>query len=518
MPKSPISEARIPVIVGVGEIVDRPKEIVEGLEPLALLVEALKRAEQDSGGKLLGEIQSLDIVNFLSWRYQDPAQQLSDRLGVSRAHNYHGLVGSESPIRYIHEAAQRIARGECSVAAVCGAEAQSTATKAERGGITLPWTPFASDVEEPKRGAAFQKPMAVKLGVFRPITVYPLYESATSAHWGQTPREALAESGALWSTYARVASENENSWLKKRFTPDEITTPTPENRLIAWPYTKLMVANPTVNMGGAVLLTSLAKARAAGVPEDRLIYPIGGASAEEPRDYLVRDQFFESHPQNAVLKAVMDLVEGDGRKFDAIELYSCFPCVPKMARRTLGLGPDVQPTVTGGLTCFGAPLNTYMTHAAVAMVRSLRKGGKLGLLYGQGGFVTKHHGLVLSREAPKKALEQETSVQAEADRRKRDVPDFVTESSGKGKVESFTVIYKGKGEVEHGVVMMRTEADARALARIPANDAATHKHLINLDPTPVGSVGNVVAAEDGVLEGRGGGGWAVPPRYAPSGR
>ena len=165
-----------------------------------------------------------------------------------------------------------------------------------------------------------------------------------------------------------------------------------------------MVANPTVNMGGAVLLTSLAKARAAGVPEDRLVYPIGGASAEEPRDYLVRDQFYESHPQNAVLKAVMDLVEGDGKKFDAIELYSCFPCVPKMARRTLGLGPDVQPTVTGGLTFFGAPLNTYMTHAACAMVRKLRDGGKLGLLYGQGGFVTKHHGLVLSREAPKQAL------------------------------------------------------------------------------------------------------------------
>ena len=54
--------------------------------------------------------------------------------------------------------------------------------------MTLPWTPFARDVEEPKRGAVFQKPMAVKLGVFRPITVYPLYESATSAHWGQTPR------------------------------------------------------------------------------------------------------------------------------------------------------------------------------------------------------------------------------------------------------------------------------------------------------------------------------------------
>ncbi len=93
-------------------------------------------------------------------------------------------------------------------------------------------------------------------------------------------------------------------------------------------------------------------------------------------------------------------------------------------------------------------------------------------------------------------------MQAEADRNRRKVPDFVTEASGKGKVESFTVIYKGKGEVEHGVVMMRTEADARALARIPANDAATLEHLLNLDRTPVGSLGNVVTAEDGVLEWR----------------
>src|SRR3954462_1144656 len=501
-PRAPVSDDRIPVIVGVGEIADHPIELTAGLEPLALLEAAVRRAGQDADASLLGEIDSLDVVNFFRWRYRAPEQLLAARLGIRPSHCYYGPVGGESPIRYLHEAAQRIARGETKVAVVCGAEAQSTATKAERAGVELPWTPFAHDVPEPKRGAAFQKPMAVKLGVFRPITVYPLYESATSAHWGQTPREALAESGALWSTYARVASENENSWMKKRLTPDEITTPTPENRLIAWPYTKWMVANPTVNMGGAVLLTSLAKARAAGVPEDRLIYPTGGASAEEPRDYLVRDQFYESHPQNAVLKAVMDLVEGDGKKFDAIELYSCFPCVPKMARRTLGLGPDVQPTVTGGLTFFGAPLNTYMTHAAVAMVRSLRNKGKLGLLYGQGGFVTKHHGLVLSREAPKEALEQETSVQAEADRRKRAVPDFVTEAGGKGKVESFTVIYKGKGEVEHGVVMMRTEGDARALARIPANDGATLKHLLNLDRTPVGSVGNVVTAEDGVLEWR----------------
>jgi acetyl-CoA C-acetyltransferase len=495
-------EDRMPVIVGMGEIVDRPKEIAAGLEPLALLEEALRRAEADSGAKLLGEIQSLDVVSFVSWRYRDPEKLLAARIGASPAHCYCGPVGGESPIRYLHEAAQRIARGECSVAAVCGAEAQSTATRAERAGIALPWTPFAHDVEAPKRTAAFQRAFAVQLGVFQPVTVYPLYESATSAHWGQTPREALKESGELWSTFARVAAQNPNSWLKKNFSPDEITTPSQDNRLIAWPYTKLMVANPSVNMGGALILTSLAKARAAGVPEDRIVYVLGGASAEEPRDYLIRDQFFESHPQNAVLKAIMDLVEGDGKKFDAIELYSCFPVVPKMARRTLGLGPDVKPTVTGGLTFFGAPLNTYMTHAACAMVRKLRKSGKLGLLYGQGGFVTKHHALVLSREAPKEALAQDTSVQAEADRNRRKVPDFVTKASGRGKVEAFTVIYRSNGEIGHGATMLRTEDDRRTLGRIPAGDTRTLAHLLNMDRTPVGTIGDIVTAEDGMLEWR----------------
>lgn len=500
--KTSLSDDRIPVIVGIGEIVDRPKEIADGLEPLDLLEQALRRAEHDAGAKLLDEVQSLDVVNFLSWRYRDPEKLLAQRLGVTPAHCYYGPVGGESPIRYIHEAAKRIARGECAVAAICGAEAQSTATKAERAGAKLPWTPFAHDVDEPKRGAAVQKPLAVKLGVFRPVTVYPFYEAASSAHWGQTPREAVAESGTLWSRYSEAAAQNPNAWLKRRYAPEEITTPTADNRLIAWPYNKLMVANPSVNMGGALLLTSLAKARALGIAEHKLVYPLGGASAEEPRDYLLRDQFYESHPQNAVLRNVMDLAGGDGKKFDGIELYSCFPCVPKMARRTLGLSADVQPTVTGGLTFFGAPLNTYMTHAACAMVRRLRDGAKLGLLYGQGGFVTKHHALVVAKTPPREALAQETSVQAQADRNKRAVPEFVTEASGKGKVESFTVLYGRAGDVEHGVVMLRTEDDRRTLGRIPASDNATLAHLLNMDRAPVGSLGEITMAGDGVPEWR----------------
>ena len=77
------------------------------------------------------------------------------------------------------------------MAAVCGAEAQSTATKAQRAGVDLPWTPFAHDVEEPKRGAVFQKPLAVKLGVFRPITVYPLYEVGNLGALGPDPARGV---------------------------------------------------------------------------------------------------------------------------------------------------------------------------------------------------------------------------------------------------------------------------------------------------------------------------------------
>lgn len=494
-----ISEDRIPVIVGQGEISDHPKTPSEGLEPLALMVEALKRAEKDTGARLIGDIDSLDIVNLLSWRYSDPAAQLCKLLAITPKRAVYGPVGGESPIRYLHEAAQRIARGESTIAAVCGAEAQNTVNKAQKAGIDLPWTPFAHDAPAIVRHASYQHPMAQALNVVRPITIYPFYDAASAAHYGQTPREALAESGALWATYAEVASRNSNAWLKNRFDSDAITTPTADNRLIAWPYTKLMVANPAVNQGAALIVTSLAKARAAGVSENRIVYIWGGADAAEPMDYLKRDQFYQSHAQNAVLGAAMTLAGGSGKAFDAIELYSCFPCVPKMARRTLGLGPDVMPTVTGGLTFFGAPLNDYMTHAACGMVRALRSGQQLGLLYGQGGYVTKHHALVLSPNAPNTPLAQATSVQVEADRNRGPVPEMNAEASGIGTVESFTVIYGRNGEVEHGVAILRTADGKRTLGRVTADDRATIAHLTDPDRSPVGTTGIISRADDGLL-------------------
>jgi acetyl-CoA C-acetyltransferase len=93
-------------------------------------------------------------------------------------------------------------------------------------------------------------------------------------------------------------------------------------------------------------------------------------------------------------------------------------------------------------------------------------------------------------------------VQAVADRNKGAVPEFVTEAEGRGKVESFTVLFGRNSEVEHGVVMLRTEQNARTLARVPAQDSATLAHLMNMARTPVGSFGAITMAEDGVPEWR----------------
>jgi acetyl-CoA acetyltransferase len=495
-----IPDSRIPVIVGIGEILDRPDDPAKGLEPLALMAEALKNAERDAGSSLLPLIDSLDIVNLVSWRYTDSAAQLCHLLGITPRRAVYGPVGGEGPVRYIHEAALRIASGESKIAAICGAEAQSTVNKAQKSGIALPWTPFAHDAPAPVRGADFQHPMSVALGVARPITVYPFYEAATAAHWGQSPREALKESGDLWSRYASVAENNPASWLKRRFTAEEITTPTADNRLVAWPYTKLMVANPTVNQGAAMLVISLAAARSARIAEDRLVYIHGGAWANEPRDYLDREQYRRSDCQDAVLEAAVQLAEHENTTFNELELYSCFPCVPKMARRKLGLNADIQPTVTGGLTFFGAPLNNYMTHAACAMVRRIRNSVGTGLLYGQGEFVTKHHALVLSSRPPNRPLSLDTSVQSIADQRRGPLPAVVTDASGGGTVETFTVIYDRNGQVQHGVVMLQTPDRSRTLARVRASDRKTIAQLTDLDRSPIGATGPITRADDGLLE------------------
>ena len=183
--------------------------------------------------------------------------------------------------------------------------------------------------------------------------------------------------------------------------------------------------------------------------------------------------------------------------FDATELYSCFPCVPKMAARTLGLAADAVPTVTGGLTFFGAPLNTYMTNAACAMTRRLRATGGTGLLYGQGEFVTKHHAIVVSSRPPADgAILAPASVQHVADANRGAVPPFATDTTGRAAIETFTVIYDRDGAPSHGVIIARMAAGERVLARVPGAAQDAIARLTDLAQSPIGSAGSITTHAD----------------------
>lgn len=489
-----LSPETTPVIVGVGEALDRPAELGAAMEPLALMLAAARAAEADAGGPWLQAIDSLDVINCASWRYADLPERVAAAAGASLRRSSYTGVGGELPGKLLHEAALRIARGESDIALVCGAEAQHSVNRAKAAGFDLPWTPWARGAPRGERGDAMVHPLAVELGLMTPVTVYPLYDMASAAAWGQTPAEALAESGEVWARYSAVAAANPMSWIRKAFDARQITTPTPDNRLLAWPYTKLMVANPMVNQGAAVLVASLATARAHGVPEDRIVHVWGGASANEPRDFMARDQLHMSHAQDAVLEAALALAPAG---FDAMELYSCFPCVPKMARRSLGLGPDYAPTVAGGLTFFGAPLSSYMLHAACAMTRRLRSEAGTGLLYGQGEFVTKHHALVLGSAPAATQLLQDASVQSLADSRRGHVPETIAPAPGPAAVESGTVLFERDGSVRHGAVVLRLEDGRRTLAPVAREDAASLTVLTDLDRSPVGRAGAIMADADG---------------------
>jgi acetyl-CoA C-acetyltransferase len=83
-----------------------------------------------------------------------------------------------------------------------------------------------------------------------------------------------------------------------------------------------------------------------------------------------------------------------------VELYSCFPAMPKLTRRALGRDASASISVTGGLSFFGGPGSNYLTHSLAAMVGRLRTDGGTGFVHGVGMFNTKHHALVL-RDHPR---------------------------------------------------------------------------------------------------------------------
>jgi len=499
-----------PVVVGVGQVTNRPHTEGEGSladrpEPLGLMLDAVHAAVEDCdgaspGGKapagrsLLARAGSLRVANPLSWHYVDPGALLAEELGIEPKQILVTTTGGNNPQSLVNATALAIGRGELDVAVIAGADCHYTQAAARRhpDRPLLPWTVQQGDTEPPtlfgsdRRGTTRSEE---ERGLDLPIHVFPLFENALRAESGRTLAEHLIHIGALWSRFSEVAADNPHAWIRESMTADELITVTEANRMIAYPYTKLMTANLQVDQGAAAILCTAAAAEAAGIPRDRWVFPLTGADAEDHWFLSHRADFHSSPAIRLAASSALALADTSVDEVAHLDLYSCFPSAVEIAATELGVTDhdSRRPlTVTGGLTFAGGPGNNYGTHALAAMVGTLREApGTLGLATGLGWYVSKHSIGIYGTDPPvarshdDDGLPDGTVVETAAGFAWADpqaavgsLPQCSPDADAKGEVtvETYSVSFGRDGSPERAVVACRTPEGRRAWAKVTEPD------------------------------------------------
>jgi acetyl-CoA C-acetyltransferase len=295
--------------------------------------------------------------------------------------------------------------------------------------------------------------------------------------------------GGLWSRFSEVAATNPYAWLPAARTPDELLTPSDDNRMITDPYPKLLTANMQVDQGAALLLCSAAAAEAAGVPRDRWVFPLAGADAD---DHWFLSHRLDFHSSPAIRLAGAAALSLAGLTIDAVDhvdLYSCFPSAVEIGAAELGLpldDPGRPLTVTGGMTFAGGPGNNYGTHAIATMVGVLRADpGTTGLVTGLGWYLSTHS-IGLYGTSPggavdpdERSLPERTEVLGAGGFRWADpqiavgsLPQTSSDADAEGEVtvETYAVAHDRGGAPEWAVVACRTPGGLRAWATVTDPD------------------------------------------------
>jgi hypothetical protein len=324
--------------------------------------------------------------------------------------------------------------------------------------------------------------------------IFALYENALRVHEDLALRDAQDESATLWAALSRVAATNPYAWATQPLDAATVRAVTATNRMVAFPFTKLMTANPFVNQGAALLMTDTVTARRLGVPEERWIYPWGSAGADEPADVFSRSSFHRSAAVERAVLRTQQLTETTTDDYSFVELYSCFPTMPKLSGRVLGpIKPDA-PTVTGGLSFFGGPGSNYLTHSIAAMAERLRESGGLGFIHGVGEMMTKHHALVLGAEPSPQGYACDTESVVAIGPAAIVIDD---DYEGHGTIETCSVSYRRDATPDYGIVIGRGREGERFGARVDADDTATIAVLESGAPEAIGTRGRVFTTAHG---------------------
>jgi acetyl-CoA C-acetyltransferase len=270
--------------------------------------------------------------------------------------------------------------------------------------------------------------------------VFAVIESAIRFANGEGLEAHAARIAKLWAGFSEVARGNPHAWIREPHTAEQIGTASPDNPMISYPYTRLMNANARVDMGAGLVLCSLEAARAAGVPDEKLVYPL---AATEANDSLFLSERPAVHRSPATRRAGARVLELTGCGIDEIahlDLYSCFPSSVQVAADELGVPQDRPLTVTGGLTFGGGPLNSYGLHAVARMVEVLREDrGALGLVHSNGGWLAKHAIGVYGAAPPETGFRH---ADLRSERTGRDAREALVDWEGPVTLEAYTVAHR----------------------------------------------------------------------------
>src|ERR1017187_549277 len=140
-------DPRTPVLVGVGQVTDRPGSDTADRpvqEPLGLMVRAVRGALADAGGstpRLLSAVDSIRVVRSFQWQVPDPGAMVAAELGISPRQSLCSTNGGTTPQKYLADGASAIMRGELDAMIVVGAECGYTRATAYRAGQRREGTP-----------------------------------------------------------------------------------------------------------------------------------------------------------------------------------------------------------------------------------------------------------------------------------------------------------------------------------------------------------------------------------------
>ena len=448
-----------PILVAAGQHVEREASLKS---PMDIAAVAAKNALTDAGLSDGSQIDTIAVVRLFSdsapnWetafgRSNNPPQSIANRIGAKPAHCIYSEVSGTQPLSLLLEMCQAIASGEKSLAMIAGVEAIANQKHGDRNQLSADWSEeLSEELEDRGYGDLPISHQELSNGLFLPVYYYALIENARAHRLGLSNTDYAKKMGALFSPFSKVAANNPYAQFPTAYTAEQLTDVSDDNYLIASPYTKRLISQDKVNQSAALLVTSIGKARELGIDESQWLFPHGFAQGIE-HPLFQRPDISTSQPMQAVMKNTLAMADVTMDDIDLVDIYSCFPCAVSTVCEALDLAEDgSRPlTLTGGLPFFGGPGNNYSMHGLAEMSRQLRDKPKAkGLLTANGGMLSKHAAIVLSRQAAQIdwAAMKSHSMPAEMF---PCLPE--AKQPNEGRVISYTVQYK-RGEAQLVVII-----------------------------------------------------------------